>query len=101
MKKTVIAICAALLLGLSCAGCGGSPQDVSNRESVASGVKSSVGEAMSNVGEGVTDAVSAIVDRSEKMIEDGQISDGDGIIGNEGDNGEPATEPMTEPTDAR
>ena len=83
MKKIMAAFGAALLMALSLAGCGSSKQDVSHRESVASEVKSSVGSMADEIGEGVTDAVSKAVSEFDRMAENGEVSDGDGIIGNE------------------
>ena len=83
MKKIICIAAAALLLGISCAACGNSEKDVSARESMASEAKSRVGEAAEDFGEAVTDAVSVITSEADRMYDNGQISDGDGVIGNE------------------
>ena len=85
MKKLfVIGFAAVLISGL--AGCGEKAEKAaSTAGSMASGVASNVGEAAEDVGEGVTAAVSAAMSEADRMFENGQISDGDGIIGNEGE----------------
>ena len=50
---------------------------------MASEAKSRVGEAAEDFGEAVTDAVSMITSEADRMYDNGQISDGDGVIGNE------------------
>ena len=83
MKKMITMMMVAVLAISMLAGCGGSKQDVSHRESVASEVKSSVGSMADEIGEGVPDAVSKAVSEFDRMAENGEVSDGDGIIGNE------------------
>lgn len=83
MKKLFCVLCAAALISSVTAGCGGSESDVSKRESIASDVASNAESVADNIGEGVTKAVSAVVDEAEKMYDNGQVSDGDGVIGNE------------------
>ncbi len=84
MKKIICIVFAALTMIASLSGCGGdSSEAVSNRESMASDVKSKVDNVGDDVREGVTDAVDAVTDNVDRMISDGQVSDGDGVIGNE------------------
>ncbi len=83
MKKLFCVLFAAALISSVTAGCGGSESDVSKRESIASDVASNAESIADNIGEGVTKAVSAVVDEAEKMYDNGQVSDGDGVIGNE------------------
>ncbi len=93
MKK-IICTLAALLTAASFCGCTGSKEDVSKRESqsVVSGVKSDAGEMMEDIGEAVTDAVSAVTSEADRMFENGEISDGDGVIGNEGEDATDSTD---------
>lgn len=86
MKKLLcFGFFAAMMLG-SLAGCGQKAENAaSTAGSVVSGVASNMGEAAEDVGEGVTAAVSAAMSEADRMMENGQISDGDGIIGNEGE----------------
>ncbi len=85
MKKIFCVLFAAALISSVTAGCGGSKSDVSKRESIASNVASNAESIADNIGEGVTKAVSAVVDEAEKMYDNGQVSDDDGVIGNEQD----------------
>ena len=98
MKK-IICTLAALLTAAAFCGCTGSKEDVSKRESMASGaqsvvsgVKSDAGEMMEDIGEAVTDAVSAVTSEADRMFENGEISDGDGVIGNEGEDATDSTD---------
>ena len=83
MKRLFCVLFAAALISTVTAGCGGSKSDVSKRESIASNVASKAESVADNIGEGVTKAVSAVVDEAERMYDNGQVSDGDGVIGNE------------------
>ena len=86
MKKIICIMFAALMMTSSLAGCGGdSSEAVYNRESMASDVKSKAEGIGDDVREGVTDAAQAVTDSIDRMFSDGQISDGDGVIGNESD----------------
>ena len=86
MKKIICIMFAALMMTASLSGCGGdSSEAVSNRESMASDVKSKAEEIGDDVREGVTDAAQAVTDSLDRMFSDGQVSDGDGVIGNESD----------------
>lgn len=90
MKKIICTVFAAALLLSALAGCGQKAENAaSTAGSVASGVASNMGEAAEDVGEGVTAAVSAAMSEADRMYENGQISDGDGIIGNEDEETEP------------
>ena len=98
MKKMMITL-AALLAAASFGGCTGSKEDVSKRESMASnaqsvvsGVKSDAGEIMDDIGEAVSGAVSAVTSEADRMFENGEISDGDGVIGNEGEDATDSTD---------
>lgn len=107
MKK-IIAICMMAATLSVFAGCGKTAEKAASKtESAVSRFDSKVDSVAEDIGEGVTDAVSDILSRADDMIDNGQVSDGDGIIGNEDNDSE--TEPemqteditdITEPTDA-
>lgn len=82
MKKAFTILCAALVAA-SFSGCGSDSKSAEKRESVISGAVSKVNGAADDVGEGVTAAVSAAGSELDRMLDNGQVSDGDGIIGNE------------------
>lgn len=82
MKKVFAILCAALMTA-SFAGCGGDSKSAEKRESVVSGAVSKVNNVADDVGDGVTAAVSAAGSEIDRMLDNGQVSDGDGIIGNE------------------
>ena len=98
MKKMIVTL-AALLTAAAFGGCTGSKEDVSKRESMASnaqsvvsGVKSDAGEVMDDIGEAVTGAVSAVTSEADRMLENGEVSDGDGVIGNESEDSADSTD---------
>ena len=97
MKKLIAVLFVAVMMFVTLAACNNSNERKAAKvESAASDVKSDVAGAADNIGEGVTAAVSAVTSQADQMIENGQISDGDGIIGNEGN--DDATLSSTEPT---
>ena len=68
----------------SLAGCGKTAEKATSKaESVVSEADSKASSMADNIRENITDAVSAIVSNADDMIDNGQISDSDGIIGNE------------------
>lgn len=89
--KRILGICFAAALMLSgLAGCGDKAENAASKaNSAVSEVASNVGEVAEDVGEGVTAAASAAMSEVDRMIENGQVSDGDGIIGNEGEETDP------------
>ena len=80
MKKVLCIIAAALTV---CAFSGCDSSSSSKAASEASAFSSRAESAGDNIAEGMSDAASFITSRTESMIENGQISDGDGFIGNE------------------
>lgn len=87
MKKTTGIFLAALLMAASLAGCGEKKDEmVSNMDSAASAAGSVVREGAEDVSEAVTNAVSAVAENVDSMVENGEVSDGDGVIGNEDNN---------------
>ncbi len=94
--KRIISVCfaASMLLG-SLAGCAKKADDAKSKvDSGVSAVVSGGRETVSDIGEGITKAVSGVVSEADRMYDNGQVSDGDGIIGNEDE-----TEDTTEPED--
>ena len=59
---------------------------MSKMDSVASAAGSNVREGAEDVGEAVTNAVSAVAENVDSMVDNGEVSDGDGVIGNEDNN---------------
>lgn len=84
MKKILCLCLSALLAAFCVAGCSEAKSSMaSDVGSAVSGAASHVGEAAEDIGEGVTGAVSAVVSEADRMAENGEVSDGDGVIGNE------------------
>ena len=99
MKRIICAMLLPMFAAISFAGCGGSKEAASKRESVVSEVATKAESVVDDIGEGVTRAVSAVIDEADRMAENGQVSDGDGIIGNEQpDTTQPETEARNEDT---
>ncbi len=93
MKK-IITICMAALMLSACAGCKKTADKAASKtDSAVSSVKSGAKSTVDDIREGATDAASAVVSHADDMFENGQISDGDGIIGNEDEETEPSSEP--------
>ncbi len=100
MKKAIGICLAAAMMTAALAGCGGKQNDTASKMgSAVSGAMSNVGEAAEDIGEGVTAAASAVVSEADRMYDNGQISDGDGIIGNENEETEQPTTDDTETTE--
>lgn len=98
--KRIIAICMMAAALSAFAGCGKTAEKATSKaESAVSKFDSKMDSVAEEIGEGVTDAVSDILSRADDMIDNGQISDGDGIIGNEERETEPETMPETMPED--
>lgn len=80
MKKLIAITFAIVMAAAAFTGCNGGEKAGSAVSQAASGAGSMVDKA----GEGAKKAGSAIDDNAESMISNGQVSDGDGVIGNEG-----------------
>ena len=83
LKKSVCIIFAALMMTAALAGC----KDDSS-SSVTSDMKSNAEELVSDIREGATEAQTDITEAMDRMYSDGQVSDGDGMLGNEDDRDE-------------
>lgn len=83
MKRMICALLLPVFAAFAFSGCGGSEASASKRESIVSEAASKAESVVDDIGEGVTRAVSAVIDEADRMAENGQVSDGDGIIGNE------------------
>ena len=79
IKRIICAAFAALTLTAALAGCG----NEGSSSSVTSDMKSNAKELVSDIREEITQAQTDITEAVERMYSDGQVSDGDGIIGNE------------------
>ena len=97
--KRVISVCfAAAMLIASFSGCDKTAEKAKSKtESAASAIASNTRSDMDNIGEGITEAVSAVVSEADRMYDNGVISDGDGVIGNEDEDSQ--TDETTDITD--
>lgn len=97
MKKIFCPIFAALLMLTAFSGCGETAEKtVSAGEQMITDAVSDAGEIAQGIKDDVTDAVSDI-DNGDSMMDNGEVSDGDGIIGNEDDdNREDGTDAIEE-----
>lgn len=100
MKKIFCPIFAALLMLTAFSGCGETTEKtVSAGEQMITDAVSDAGEIAQGIKDDVTDAVSDI-GNGDSMMDNGEVSDGDGIIGNEDDdNREDRTDAIEEITE--
>ena len=91
MKKILTIACATVMAAAALTGCNAAKNAGSTASDVASDVAGGTGSAVSSAGEGV----SKIADDAGSMMEDksdnGRVSDGDGMIGDEEHTTEEAT----------
>ena len=101
MRKIICMVFASLMMLTAFSGCGETAEKtVSAGEQMITDAVSDAGEIAQGIKDDVTDAVSDINDNMDQMQDNGKVSDGDGIIGNEdNDNREDGTDVIEDITE--
>lgn len=84
MKRIIAVIFASMLMITAFAGCNAGKNATSTVSDAASDVASGAEKVVNDAGDGLKKAGSAVDENADKMKNNGEVSDGDGVIGNEG-----------------